>query len=60
MHGRKAGGTSTGRADLQKVNDSKAAIPGGLQHDVIARNLGKLIFCYKRGRKKRLEKKKLL
>ncbi|CAN8215629.1 unnamed protein product [Coccothraustes coccothraustes] len=34
MHGRKAGGTSSGRADLQKVNDSKAATPGGHREDL--------------------------
>lgn len=33
MHGRKAGGTSTGRTDLKKVNDSKAATPGEHRED---------------------------
>lgn len=31
MHGRKAGGTFTGRADLQKVNDSKQQLLTGTE-----------------------------
>lgn len=54
LHGRKAGGTSTGRADLQKVNNSKAATPGGLQHDVIARNPWKAHFLLQRGKKEEI------